>query len=79
MLDELKPVLKEKGIEFKYTDAVSEKLAQLAGGGKRGARDLRRVIRKNVEDKIAVQIIENSLISGISLDCVDDEIKIDII
>jgi len=76
MLDELKPVLKEKGIELKYTKKAAEKLAELAGGGKRGARDLRRVIRKNVEDKIAVEIIGNSLISGISIDCVKDKIEI---
>ncbi len=76
MLDELVPVLKEKGIEFKYTAAAAEKLAELAGGGKRGARDLRRVIRKNVEDKIAVEIINNSSLSGVSVDCVNDEIAL---
>jgi len=79
MLDELKPVLKEKGIEFSYTAKAAEKLAELAGGGKRGARDLRRVIRKNVEDKIAVEIINNSSVSGISVDCVKNEIKVDTI
>ena len=77
MLDELKPVLKEKGIEFKFTAKAAEKLAELAGGGKRGARDLRRVIRKSVEDKIAAKLIENSLIVGISVDCKNDEIVVD--
>ena len=38
--------------------------------------DVPGVIRKNVEDKIAVEIIANSLISGISVDCIKHEIKI---
>lgn len=68
MLDELKPVLEEKGITFKYTAEVCNELAALSGNGKRGARDLRRVVRKQVEDKIASILVgdTNEEISGIS-------------
>ncbi|MDF2566915.1 MAG: clpB [Oscillospiraceae bacterium] len=53
MLDELKEPLAEKGIKFDYDDKAVEKLVEKAHGGKFGARDLRKVIRKNIEDKIA--------------------------
>ncbi len=59
MLDELKPVLEEKGVRFEYTAKVCDELAKLAGNGKRGARDLRRVVRKQVEDKIASILVED--------------------
>ena len=45
-------------------------------GGKFGARDLRRVIRKAVEDPAAEKIIDGTLASGSSLtvDAENDEI-----
>jgi ATP-dependent Clp protease ATP-binding subunit ClpA len=53
MLSGLKTPLLEKGIAFSWTDAAATILAEKAHGGKRGARDLRNVIRREVEDKIA--------------------------
>ena len=76
MLDEIKPVLEEKGIRFEYTSKVCDLLAELAGNGKRGARDLRRVVRKQVEDKIAsilVEDVEEQLV-GISATVKDEKI-----
>ena len=57
LLDEYVPTLKEKGITFKYDDKTCTALAEKAKGGKSGARDLRNIIRKEVEDKIAEEII----------------------
>ena len=58
MLDELVPVLAEKGVAFSYDAAVCAELARLAQDGKRGARDLRQLVRKRVEDRIAGLLVE---------------------
>lgn len=59
MLDELKPVLAEKGIDFTYESDVCADLANRAKEiSMRGARDLRRLVRKDVEDKIAALLVE---------------------
>ena len=59
MLDELIGPLKEKGIAFSYTPDSLTFIAQAAFGNKSGARDLRRVIRKDVEDKICNLLLDN--------------------
>ncbi|MEG2436181.1 MAG: ATP-dependent Clp protease ATP-binding subunit [Ruthenibacterium sp.] len=61
MLSEYKEPLLEKGIVLSWTDAALALLCKKAADGKFGARDLRRVIRKEVEDKIAEQIIDGTL------------------
>lgn len=52
MLDELTEPLLEKGIVFKYHPEALAIIAAKAYGEKSGARDIRRVIRKEVEDQI---------------------------
>ena len=59
MLDEMKEPLAEKGIKFKYDKKALIKIAEKSYGKKFGARDIRKVIRKEVEDKIASAIIDN--------------------
>lgn len=59
MLNELVEPLRDKGIEFSWEHDVPAKLASMTEDGTRGARDLRNVIRRNVEDAIA-SIIVNS-------------------
>ena len=49
MLTQLKAPLAEKGIAFSFTQAAAEKLAHMAFGGKRGARDLRNAVRQEAE------------------------------
>ena len=53
MLDEYKPGMDAKGIAYRYTPAALKALVKKSEGGKFGARDLRRVIRKAVEDPAA--------------------------
>ena len=69
MLDEMKEPLKEKSIIFKYDKKALNKIADKSFGQKFGARDIRKVIRKEVEDKVASLIIDNSneTLSGIQL------------
>ncbi len=80
MLGELVQSLQDKGIKFNWTNDVPRKLADLVGEKNgRGARDLRNVIRRNVEDKIAnimVQRCDMPLVS-VSLEVENDEIKVD--
>lgn len=59
MLDELKASLSERLIGFSYDDSVCKYLADKCGGGKRGARELRNVIRREIENR-AVDIIVES-------------------
>ena len=57
MLEELVAPLSERGIALRWTPAALEALATAAHGGKRGARDLRNVIRRQVENEIAQYIV----------------------
>ena len=67
MLDEYKPSMEAKGIAYSYTPAALSALVARSQGGKFGARDLRRVIRKAVEDPAAERIIDGTLKAGGSL------------
>ena len=67
MLDEYKPGMEAKGIAYSYTPAALKALVKKAEGGKFGARDLRRVIRKAVEDPAAERLIDGTLASGSTL------------
>lgn len=80
MLDELKASLAEKLIDFSYDEAVCRFLAEKCGNGKKGARELRNVIRKNIENRV-VDIIVDSGEGGISLIAAtapNGEIKLDV-
>ena len=59
MLDEYAVALKEKNISFQYDGKATRWLAEHAHGGKSGARDLRNLIRRQVEDRLAQQIIDS--------------------
>ena len=50
MLDELKDVLKERGLTFTYTDPVARFIADESYSERYGARNMRRYIQRNVED-----------------------------
>ncbi|MBQ1518972.1 MAG: ATP-dependent Clp protease ATP-binding subunit [Ruminococcus sp.] len=60
MLDEMKEPLAEKNIEITYTPEALKLIAEKSFGKPYGARDIRRVIRQEVEDKVAEIIIENA-------------------
>ncbi len=60
MLSQLVSPLADKGIDFTWTPAAAAYLAHKAHGGKRGARDLRNVIRREVEDAITTILVERA-------------------
>ena len=66
-LDEYKPGMEKRGITLEYTPAALAAIVQEAGS-RFGARDLRRVVRKRVEDPVAEKLIAGEPISHILLD-----------
>ena len=76
LIKELADSLLEKSITLSWTAEVSKYLAENSHGGQRGARDLRNLIRKKLEDGIANIIIDNadSPVSGIAAEVKDGEI-----
>ncbi len=78
LLGELKAPLKDKGIDLVIGDGVYEIIADLSEDGGRGARDIRRTIRKEVEDKIANILIDNAgaLVNEINVTSVDGKISV---
>ena len=75
MLNETKEVLAERGIEFEYDDKLTNHLIKPLKNGKYGARDLRKEIRKNVEDLITNLIIESGdALQKISISAESDQI-----
>ena len=66
-LNELKVSLSKKGILLHWTDDVCKLISKKSFGGKRGARDLRTYVRKNVEDKIVELLIDSSDITSVKV------------
>ena len=60
MLGELVSPLADKGIALAWDDKATEAVARLSVDGTRGARDLRNVIRRNVEDVITTRIVNGA-------------------
>ena len=59
MLEELKASLSDKGFGFQYDDGVVDVLVRKSYSAAYGARNLRRCIQKELEDPMAVRIIES--------------------
>ncbi len=59
MLDELRDSLKEKGLTFTYDVELVKWLVKKSYSAAYGARNLRRTIQKEVEDVLAVEIINS--------------------
>ena len=75
MIDEMKEPLAEKNITVEYTREALELIAEKSFGKPYGARDIRRVIREEVEDQVAQIILERvSEVSVISISAEGDKI-----
>ena len=59
MLGELAESLAEKNIDFSFGKGVCDYIAAKCEGTKTGARELRNIIRREIEDKIVDMIIAN--------------------
>ena len=70
MLDEMREPLEEQGISLAYKPAATALIAKKAYGKKLGGRDIRKVIREEVEDPLAEIMVEKGE-SGIKLVLID--------
>ncbi|MBE6970883.1 MAG: ATP-dependent Clp protease ATP-binding subunit [Ruminococcaceae bacterium] len=59
MLEELKESLEEKGYHFTYDESLLDVLVEKSYSATYGARNLRRTIQKELEDKMASRIIDS--------------------
>jgi ATP-dependent Clp protease ATP-binding subunit ClpA len=81
MLTELVDPLAERGIALTWTDAALTALAEKSHGGKRGARDLRNLIRREVENKIAETIVNrhDDPVTAVAIDGTADGVTLSFI
>ena len=79
MLDEMKEPLEEKGIKLAYDREALKLIAHKAYGKKLGARDIRHVIRDEVEDKVAEVLIDRGegSVSALGITVKDGELSVD--
>ncbi len=79
MLDELKEALSEKLISLSYDKATCRYLSEKCDGSKRGARELRNYIRREIETRIADIVISagEGNISEISVTEKNGKLKIE--
>ncbi len=75
MLNEFIEPLMQKGIKFTYSDKVLDFIINKSESKKSGARELRHMIRKHIEDKIALIVVNScdSLPVKINVDVNDNE------
>jgi len=78
MLEELRETMAEKPIELRYDDSIIDYLASKSFSNTYGARNLRRLLQKEIEDKIAAEMIANyaKSIKQIGLTAKDGEVQI---
>ena len=78
MLDELRDIMEEKDLELTYDDTLIGYLVKKSFSITYGARNLRRLIQKELEDKIASEIIDNYRrdIRRIAVTAKDDSISL---
>ena len=78
MLGKLRAHLDEKGIRLTFSDDVLAHISEKSFSEKFGARNMRRFIEREVEDRIASLIIDSGdkALLGIHLTVKDDKIEI---
>ena len=74
---DLTKLLYDKGMDAHFTEACIAHIADKSYSAKYGARNMRRFIQTEIEDKIAAELIAaRGLLSEITVDCVDDTLRI---
>ncbi|MBC8385546.1 MAG: ATP-dependent chaperone ClpB [Candidatus Cloacimonetes bacterium] len=63
-LDLLKKRMKDKNIEIEFSDSAITHLAELGFDPQFGARPLKRVIQKEIENKLAIEMLEGNIKAG---------------
>jgi ATP-dependent Clp protease ATP-binding subunit ClpC len=78
MLEELRTVMEDKGTSLTYDDALLDYLSKKSYSLTYGARNLRRLIQKEIEDAVASEIVDHcrGKVTSISLTVEDEKPKI---
>jgi len=78
MLNELKEVMAERGMKLTWTESLIDYLVSKSYSETYGARNLRRLIQKDVEDAIASEIVDKreTAVSKVSLSSRKDKVVI---
>ena len=78
MLNELCEALKERNIAFAYDKNVSKYIADKCDGTKTGARELRNIIRREIETPVVDMIISNNLVHKITATFKNEKLALNI-
>ena len=79
MLNELADSLKERNITFAFDDTVTKYIAAQCEGTKTGARELRNIIRREIETPVVDMIISNEAITALNATVCDDKLSLKMI
>ena len=79
MLKELAATLEEKGITFTWEQSLLDYLVKKSYSAVYGARNLRRLIQKELEDAIAVRLIDSYQFPPTHLKALADGEKIELL
>jgi ATP-dependent Clp protease ATP-binding subunit ClpB len=76
-LNALNKRLKDKNIELEFDEAALEKLTSMGFDPQFGARPLKRVIQKEIENRLAIELLEGNVLPGqkITIDLEGDEFR----
>ena len=78
MLGDLKALLEKKGIAAEFTDAARDTVAEKSYSAKYGARNMRRYIQVEIEDRIAEKMIASrGELTSIRIDAQDGKIVVE--
>ena len=78
MLTDLKTVMAERNMNLTWDESVIDYLTAKGYSAVYGARNLQRLIQKEVEDAIAVEIVDNrrGAVTQVKLTCEDNAVKV---
>lgn len=77
MLGDLAKVLEKKGIKSNFTDACKDYVAEKSYSTKFGARNMRRFIQTEIEDKIAELLVEKrGVLDALTVDSDGESVKV---
>ena len=78
MLTDLQTVMAERGMRLTWEDSVVEYLASKGYSATYGARNLQRLIQKEIEDAIATEIVDNrrGAVTQVKLTCPEGVIQV---
>ncbi|MBQ9249213.1 MAG: ATP-dependent Clp protease ATP-binding subunit [Oscillospiraceae bacterium] len=79
MLSEVRDVLREKDMELVWDESLVDYLVKKGYSVTYGARNLRRLIQKEIEDEVAARVIENrgQAIRTVRLSAKDDKVHVE--